>query len=260
MNMQDKEIDRLFRSELEHFEAAPSPEVWKNISAELGSQTTKRPFLRYMGIAASLLIILSAGWYFITDTKPPVKNRTNIARVNVKKNEAKPEAEPAKQQLAVKLPAQPENEIHQDVQVASVKAFRKVKVKKPVPAQNTANIEPVLPASQIAQNTPKPDTGSIKYVVPDKETPLIARMEAPEDIKFSTSLMPVAAQEQPVAKTIAAAPVKKHRIRGIGDLLNAVVRKIDKRKDKLIEFSDKDEDEPNITGINLGFLKIKKQD
>jgi hypothetical protein len=35
---------------------------------------------------------------------------------------------------------------------------------------------------------------------------------------------------------------------------------VDKRKDKLIEFSSKDDDESLITGINLGIIKVKKEE
>ncbi|NNU34325.1 hypothetical protein HK413_09510 [Mucilaginibacter sp. S1162] len=44
-------------------------------------------------------------------------------------------------------------------------------------------------------------------------------------------------------------------------MVNALMAKIDKREDKLIEFSDSDDDEngSDLTGVNLGLIKIKKQ-
>jgi hypothetical protein len=51
---------------------------------------------------------------------------------------------------------------------------------------------------------------------------------------------------------------RKHGIRNFGDIVNLVVAKVDKRKDKVIEFSDDDEDGSSITGINLGVIKVKK--
>jgi hypothetical protein len=41
--------------------------------------------------------------------------------------------------------------------------------------------------------------------------------------------------------------------------LNVVIAAVDKRKDKVIEFSNTDGDESSITGINLGIIKIKKE-
>jgi hypothetical protein len=47
----------------------------------------------------------------------------------------------------------------------------------------------------------------------------------------------------------------------LGGLINALIAKVDRRQDKLIEFSDSDDDdaESNVTGLNLGLIKIKKQ-
>jgi hypothetical protein len=57
------------------------------------------------------------------------------------------------------------------------------------------------------------------------------------------------------------APVKKRGIHSLGSLINTIVAKIDKREDKLIEFTDNEDDdsESTITGINLGIIKKKKQ-
>ena len=58
--------------------------------------------------------------------------------------------------------------------------------------------------------------------------------------------------------------VLKHQqivFRSFGGLINAVVGKIDKRKDKVIEFNDDDDDDDGatVTGVNLGIIKIKKE-
>jgi len=54
--------------------------------------------------------------------------------------------------------------------------------------------------------------------------------------------------------------VKHKRIRSIGDVVNLVMAKVDKREDKLIQFTDSDDgDESNVTGINLGIINLKKE-
>jgi hypothetical protein len=65
----------------------------------------------------------------------------------------------------------------------------------------------------------------------------------------------VLASNQP-AKTKPTA--KKHGIRNFGDIVNLVVAKVDKRKDKLIQFSDADDDGSVISAVHLGALKIKR--
>jgi hypothetical protein len=82
----------------------------------------------------------------------------------------------------------------------------------------------------------------------------------PTEAPFITKPVALTAQLPQADKAIAAAPVKKRRIRSLGDLINVVVSKVDKRKDKIIEFSNTDDDEATITGVNLGIIKIKKQD
>jgi hypothetical protein len=48
------------------------------------------------------------------------------------------------------------------------------------------------------------------------------------------------------------------RVKGIGGLVNFVIAQVDKREDKLIEFTESDEG-TEISGINLGLLKIKSK-
>lgn len=49
---------------------------------------------------------------------------------------------------------------------------------------------------------------------------------------------------------------EKKGIRNVGDLVNFVVEKIDKRDKKLIRFNTDDDDNSSIVGINLGFVRL----
>ena len=64
MNMQDKEFDDLFRSKLDNFELEPSAQVWQNIDNELSGRK-RRSIFPILSIAASVLILLTAGILFI---------------------------------------------------------------------------------------------------------------------------------------------------------------------------------------------------
>ncbi|MBL4675060.1 MAG: hypothetical protein JKY70_02470 [Mucilaginibacter sp.] len=259
--MQDKDFDRLFSDKLCNLEVEPSREVWKNITAELDSNK-RRPLGIYLSIAASLLVILTVGIYFLTrneEVKP--KQQIAVVKPKVKATEAgevkadKVEQQQTEQPLAAATP---------DVTIAKEKPERTYKsvVKEEVTKHSEA-AEPVITepvetnehGEQLAQ-LPVQKTPGIKFTVPDKTTPLVEKIDDPIQVSTVAVVPPT---EQEPAKILAATPTRKHKIRGIGDLLNAVVSKIDKRKDKLIEFSSKDEDEPNVTGLNLGFIKIKKQ-
>jgi hypothetical protein len=46
----------------------------------------------------------------------------------------------------------------------------------------------------------------------------------------------------------------------LGGIINTIVAAVDKRDDKLIEFTDNDDDDGSrVTAVNLGIFKIKKQ-
>ncbi|MBK0377814.1 hypothetical protein [Mucilaginibacter segetis] len=259
MSMQDKELDHLFSSSLNGFEAEPSPKVWNAINAELNRGRGNRKILSYLSIAASLLILLAAGVYFIPkikDTagnKPPkngqlVKVDDEPKTINKDEMVAQTIDEPKRERISDsvrKIASQP-------VKVKSV-ISAKVEIEKP------AAIVDEQPAEQeIAQVTEKPAT-ILKPVVPDASIPLIVKQEVNEDIKFKTAPEVLVAQLSPKNNEIAA-PQKRRGIHSLGDLINVVVSKVDKRKDKLIEFSDSDDDGSMVTGINLGIIKVKKED
>ena len=52
---------------------------------------------------------------------------------------------------------------------------------------------------------------------------------------------------------------KKRGISGLGGLINAIVAKVDKREDKLVEFTESNDDGALLSGVNLGLLRMKKQ-
>lgn len=252
MDMQDKEIDQLFRSEFDNFEVEPSAAVWGNVTVQLDKK--KRLLKTYLSVAASLLVLLSGGLYFVSQINDNTKKPVQVAVV---KNNKSVKATIAPEAVSVKI-AQPEV---QKAIAANKTVSRKQKIKR-VKQQAVLPVAPVLvlaePDQQLAQASHR-SAEAIKFVVPDKATPILEKTDAPEDMPFKTNTL--AAQPVTAAKTMAVTPAKKHRIRNLGDLINVVVSKVDKRKDKLIEFSStKDEDESIISGLNLGFIKIKKED
>ena len=82
----------------------------------------------------------------------------------------------------------------------------------------------------------------------------------PEEIKAPAvqTQQPVLASAQPTVAKENKPVVKRRGIHNIGDLVNLVVAKVDKRHDKLVVFSNTDDDESTITAFHLGALKIKR--
>ncbi|MEB0262835.1 MULTISPECIES: hypothetical protein [unclassified Mucilaginibacter] len=246
MDMQDKDIDSLFRSKLDNLEVEPSGQVWGGIASQMNKK--KKPLGVYLSIAASL-VLLSAGLYFVSNTteiaKKPLQNAVakNNKPVNaiIKPVTISPKViEPQIENVAALNP------------VASHKQQVKVVKEQLILVKQ----EKVTQLAQAVQKTDVP----VKFVVPDRSVPFNDKIDIPEDQPLKTNTL-VQAKDAPASKVLAAVQVKKHRIRNFGDLINAVISKVDKRKDKLIEFSSpKDEDESTLSGLNLGFIKIKKTD
>jgi hypothetical protein len=250
MDMQDKEIDQLFRSEFENFEIEPSQQVWGNITDKLDANKRKKALFPYLSIAASILVIVAIGLYFIPQVKVNTKKPVQIAAV---KNNVEPK---------VIIASAKDNDLPKPSEkvVASVKKVNKVykddNIRKD---KETKKVEIInQPTEQIAAVVER-NNEILKPTVPDVETPLNIKTPIIDDVPLITKPNALTVQI-PQAKVIAAAPAKKHRINSLGDLINVVVSKVDKRKDKIIEFTNTEDDESTISGLNLGLIKIKKQE
>lgn len=261
MNMQDNEFDDLFRSRLDNFEVEPSARVWQNINAELNGKGRNVSIFPMLSIAASIIVLITAGVLLIPkkeNVKPDRYDKNSLAikvklpvtkaenRTAVNANQSKNEMVAVKQQSADYI-AKVNHAENMDTSISS----------KQPDAQQIAKAEPIKIDEQkpevIAeiQKSAEP----IQTVAPDNSTELIAK--ATTDNMAETKVKPQVIAQVPIKDKPAQQP-KKHGIRNFGDIVNLVVAKVDKRKDKLIEFSDDDEDGSSITGINLGVIKVKK--
>jgi hypothetical protein len=261
MNMQDKEFDDLFRSKLDNFEAEPSTQVWQNVDAGLSGRK-RGSILPILSIAASVLILLVAGILFIPKKGGVKHNRPDSNQVAVNKaNQAvvrpesvNPVTTPGKKEELVaraQMPVARITSTHQS-KVIVMPAKRKEREQ-----QFMAEKELVKPEQQqilaagdnIAEQNTKPIELEVAPSVA-KHTEYDATISIPDQPVLASTAVPTEKTAKPVAR--------KHGIRNFGDLVNLVVAKVDKRKDKLIQFTDSDDDESIISGVHLGALKIKK--
>lgn len=266
MNLQDNEMDNLFRSKLEGLEVEPSAHVWENISREIGAPQQRKSIIPILRIAASVAVLIGAGLYFIPKQQPPVQGTKGpkVAVVPVTKypDTVKPDeaVQPAQTNTAVNVtPAVVKAQATQ--QVASV-VHHTAKV-QPVnvnPGSVTVNktLEPVKPVvadpQQVIAAVDKPKA-VINPVVPDG--PISKPMDVITGDNQKGNVLADAQVNADEDNKIA--PVaKKRKATGLGGFLNKVIAAVDKRDDKIIEFTDTDEGD-TITGINLGIFKVKKQ-
>ena len=246
--MQDKDMDELFGSKLNDFEIQPSARVWDNIAGELEGGRRKKRLIPILSIAASVIVLVGAGVLFIPQKQYPAKNNQTMAKItgSVLKADTAPKVivvRPAVYATVVKNSANHQAKIIRAVGIGKHLANDTLK------SANTAE-QPVL-----ADVNQKPQE-VIKPVVPDEDITL-QPMEMPVlDAKHT-----LANVQLPGADKQNVKPVKKrHRLNTFGDMVNAVVAKIDKRQDKFIQFSNTDGDEATITSVNLGLVKIKKEE
>lgn len=257
--MQDKEFDDLFHAKLDGFEMEPSAQVWENIDAELNGKRKKSIF-PFLSIAASVILLIAAAILFIPKkeiVKPGHSNKNGLAHTQAIPPVVKPHAEAPVVAPVIKN-TQTENTteinrvavVHQPVKKETLPAKtseqpeQAVQKQEPVKDNNEQLIAAVPEIKQPEVTNP---------VVPGPETQLTTKTNAVEAV---TTKPVLASTEVPAVQQTKT--VKRRGIHSFGDLVNIVVAKVDKRKDKVIEFTDTDDDESTITAVNMGPIKIKK--
>jgi len=254
--MQDKEMDGLFRSKLEGFEMKPSANVWPGIAAELDPPKKKIRLAPFLNVAASIVVLVGTGLFFIPK-KEAVKHKGQQVAVITKTAPAINRA-PAVN-AAPQATASPVKII--DINNIAMAEHKKHAGTGTIVAVDTAakpaiSIQPSQ--QQVIANVPQKQQQA-KAVVPDNSTQLIAK-QAPDQVQAYTTQPQIAALPVIATQKDTVAVKPRHGIHSFGELVNVLVAKVDKRRDKVIEFSADDDGESHVTGINLGIIKIKKRE
>lgn len=256
MNMQDNELDELFRSKLGSLEMQPAAHIWDNINAGLGGEK-KRAWTPRLSVAATLLLMLSVGAWFMMDKPAKVEQGQVASRVTKPNAVKQTEPENQTERPVVRRNVQPGivasplvNNIaaikHQTQLKQEAKILKEPEVIKEatlaIENDQTTQVLAAVPASAVTNPVVPEMTLSAKTI--DIE---------PTAIKTVNPVAPaIVMAQQPEKK-------KKRGIHSLGGIINAVVAAVDKREDKFIEFTETDEDNANITGLNLGLIKVKKE-
>ena len=233
--MQDKELDQLFKTHLEDAEIQPSGALWSNIEAELEPKRKRRSRLPLYWMAAAVAVVVGGIGLLMPETET----------------------------IRLQAPAQV--------------------------AENNSVPSPVV--------NPSTDVIADRSVVEreEKSTPLvIAPRLTAEDIKKSLTVMqPLTIDKHPIDKDMEMEPVKsplkaqvrediiianadvvpdhaanviteaeqpeRRGIRNVGDLVNYVVDKVDKRDHKVVKFNTDEDDNSSLIAINIGFIKLNSK-
>lgn len=258
MDMQDNEFDDVFRSKLDGFEAEPTGRVWEGIDEKLDTSRRRAIFMPILRIAASVILVTGLGVLFFVnrDKVAPVKGgKTGLVKVTQPQVKQPETGVTVKQPVPIKTtePQVTVNRIAHTIvpekQNQPVTTPQPQVVQKETPEIIKPREQPVLAAVEMPK---KADI--VKPVVPGPETPLVANTN--ENIGQTKAPQQVTAQ-LPATDQVAR-PAKRRGIHNFGDLVNIVVAKVDKRKDKAIQFTDSDDDESTVTAVNIGPVKINK--
>ncbi|TWI99302.1 hypothetical protein JN11_02619 [Mucilaginibacter frigoritolerans] len=257
MDMQDKELDELFSSKLDNFEVQPSAQVWDNISAGLTDKKRKKSLIPFLSVAASITVLVTAYVLFIPQKQNtgthPGKNtfagtKTNIKNTpaNILQADTNKPAITSTSAVYAKVNTKYNSHPSKTIRVVHLNEDYTVDTVKTI---NTTD-KPIY--AEVSQR----QTDAIKAIVPDENIPLQSAETPALDTKHALAMQVLPVNNKQETRSVK----KKHRMNTFGDMMNAVIAKIDKRQNKFIEFSNTDGDEATITSVNLGIVKIKKEE
>ena len=259
MNMQDKDLDQLFRSTLDDLELEPSAGIWANIRVELDGAERRKSIIPLLRIAAVMLVILSAGLFFLPIKQAVIdtpKNKLAVNQVVKLPSSVLSNSLSRKKNVIAHMPHLKSSQSYQataSIQHSTVKTSLKPIV--PLTTNFKKRTDALYNSKQVMDET-RTDNLIIanKPTVPDINIPLVNK--TPPIVAGATSESATILATAPDTEANLS-PVKSHKIHGLGSFINAVVGVVDKRPDKIIEFTDTDEGN-TVTGLNLGIVSIKK--
>lgn len=240
----DNEFDAFFREKLGSFESKPSDAVWERIAGELGPGRKKRRQARVWWAAASVVCLITCSYWLMRPAER-IKLRGEVAKHQPSLATAKPhEAVPA----AVVSGAEARGSMLMESKARSSESHPAAHVRaQSQTGKGTAEVNVALAKKDEPVLLPE---GALPAVNPHVEEQRPVQTPAPVVLAMSTD-------ERHSGVEQGQQEERQHNgIRSVGDLVNFVVAKVDKRKDKIIEFTE-DEEGSLISGINLGVLKIR---
>jgi hypothetical protein len=254
-HMPDKDFDKLFRDQFMDAEIEPSADLWSNIADKL--EPSKKRSFPLMWVAAASVAVVAAVMLFTQSDEKILLRPNAIAKASVS-NESNTAAVPVT--TVVNTP----NEAVADG-VEMPNATKSVQAVKrsvaPVEAPNANEQKNIFASVQPSETN---DHLVIKDDIKRGEVkPLEVIKQEKVTTETQTNRMIAAAVPTKDETTEYIDPVEdndnKKGIRNVGDLVNYVVDKVDKREKKLIKFNTDDDDNSSIIGLNIGFLKLNRK-
>lgn len=252
-HMQDKEFDQLFKDKFDDAQIEPSANLWANIEAELVPKR-RRVFPIYWMAAAMVLVTFTAALLvFNKEEKVQLQGRT----ADVVKPSAIADEKVGDTLVDQLKPVVQDNAPAQEGILVATSPSKNITLtddKKAVQAPDHISVKNNLAVMQPNQviahlNTKEPIVKESAVELPK------AKVDPAEVIVMASADVPAVTVDAVMNENEMA---DKRGIRNMGDLINFVVDKVDKREDKLIRF-DTDDDNSSLIGINIGMIKFSKK-
>jgi hypothetical protein len=246
--MSDKELDLLFKSKFTDYELEPSVSSWSKIEEQLSvkpMQRRKVPFL-WMA-AASVVVVLGLG--LLLWNKPQ-------EQIMLK---GKPAVEEGDMVIAQNNTVNMSDEVITNIQPAEAKVEPVSRVAQevtPNTIEESNSKEENYLASIPTENPEAKQEFAVTRTDPVKRITVTELMLLEEENEVKTSKIKSTMFSSLISKDEDNNQPK--RIRSVGDLVNFVIAKVDKRENKVLKISKTDESDMEITGINLGLFKYRK--
>lgn len=250
--MLDNDIDNLFKSSFEDYEVKPSKEGWHKISTALKTKSNKSK-QSYWLAAASVLIVFGLGLNFFSSPKQVIKltgresdNLLDDDNAVLPIVSRKIQTKQISRDLTLEEVKQA-NEQHFLSLVANNIQYKEVEKQK-------AKFKDEYSLDADAKEIYQQEEGLQKVI---KNQKVIANNITKDDLQ-KVENKPEESVLNSLFEKEAQRVTERSVIKSVGDLVNFVVAKVDGREKKLIHFSKTEESDMEITEINLGLFKYKK--
>jgi len=264
--MQDKEFDELFRNRFDTAEIEPSVNLWSNIEEKLVVKR-KRVFPVYWSAAAAIAAAVTVGVLFQKTDK--MQSGTTAA---ITAQSGKEIASTEKDNTIISSDENSDNfsPIKKEVVKERIASLQhNIEMMGRDADQNTA----VIPVTDKA--TEKKDLLAMQPSVVISHLEYRETKVKQETVKLPKTLTPPVEEVMLASADVAADPVngtdnndealdenkrtESRGIRNMGDLINYVVDKVDKREEKFIQFKTDEDDNSSLIGLNIGMFKFSQK-
>lgn len=247
-HMPDKEFDKLFKDKFADAEIEPSTNLWANIEQQLEPKRKLTIPIFWMA-AASVAIAITAMLVFQKTEKIQLRGADEITNVT--------------------KPSATQNVTNGDTDVNSTSPVATTIANDVIVAKSAVKAAVAkTPENKAPENNLKNINESVQPMLADNRLPIKQQEVRPLDvapIKEAQAENPIVIAKVEPQQNVAdpygndEVVTEKKGIRNVGDLVNFVVDKVDKRDKKLLKFKTDDDDNSSIVGINIGFLKFNKK-